>query len=104
MSIRPRFYTLSQVARLLGVHYETVARWVRAGKFPAVKLSTRKVIIPKEKFDALVSGELPFQKKQEAPPIGSPKRWLKLAGTLTPKDAAMLRKLNEDLESVEEVD
>ena len=52
----PVYYTLSEVARMLGVHYETAARWGRTGKLPGVKLSRRKVLVPKEKLDALLSG------------------------------------------------
>src|SRR5207249_4023638 len=51
MTERP-YYTLSEAAQVLGVHYETAARWARTGKLPSVKLSRRKVIVPKEKLDA----------------------------------------------------
>ena len=46
----PVVYSLTQAARVLGVHYETVARWVRTGKLQGVKLSRRKVVVPKEKL------------------------------------------------------
>jgi excisionase family DNA binding protein len=36
--------TLDQVAGRLGVHYQTVYRWVRSGKLPAVKIGTGYVV------------------------------------------------------------
>ena len=40
------YYSLAQAARVLGVHYETAARWARSGKLAAVRLSRRKVLVP----------------------------------------------------------
>ena len=51
----PVLYSLSQAAEVLGVHYESVARWVRTGKLAGVKLSRRKVVVPKEKRDAFLT-------------------------------------------------
>jgi excisionase family DNA binding protein len=95
-------YTLAEAAELLGVHYETVARWVRTGKLGGVKLSRRKVVIPKERLDALLAGSGPGR---EAPPlegVGSPQRWLALAGTLSPSEAEALRASTRDFELIEE--
>lgn len=89
------FYTLSEAAEVLGVHYETAARWVRSGKLPGVKLSRRKVIVPKETCDALLSGSLAVRKV--APSVdGPPRWWLPLVGTLTPKEADQLLALVQD--------
>ena len=96
------YYSLSEAAQVLGVHYETAARWVRSGKLPGVKLSRRKVIIPKEKCHALLSGESAASRKPVPLPFGSPLKWLALAGTLTSKEAAKLLEFAEDFEKVEE--
>lgn len=96
------FYTLSQAAQVLGVHYETVARWVRTGKLPGVRLSRRKVVVPKDKLNALLSGDSTAAGKVAPPAVGSPQRWLALIRTLTPKEAEKLRASVQDFEKVEE--
>ncbi len=90
MGSRPErsYYTLAEAADALGVHYETAARWVRSGKLPGVKLSRRKVIVPKEKCDALMSGTLHEAKKGPW--------WRPLIGTLTPQEAEGLRAVVEE--------
>lgn len=102
MPAKRAFYTLAEAAQVLGVHYKTAARWVRTGKLPGVKLSRRKVVVPKDKCHALLSGKLPRMKKDNLP-FGSPKRWLALAGTLTPEEADQIMKsVEECFERVEE--
>lgn len=96
------FYTLSEAAQILGVHYETAARWVRTGKLPGIRVSKKKVLVPKEGFDAFLK-EGP-RNGPDALPFGSPKKWLFLAGTLTPKEAAQLRESLKDFEVVDEED
>lgn len=90
------FYTLAQVAQIVGVHYETVARWVRTGKLRGVKLSRRKVVVPKEQLDAFLAGV--------ATAAGSVQRWMALIRTLTPQEAEKLRASTQDFEQVEEAD
>lgn len=94
-------YTLSETAQVLGVHYETAARWVRAGKLAGVKLSRRKVVVPKENLDAFLSAESPAPAKDKPPPLGSPQRWMSLIGTLTAKEAERLMASVDDFEKVE---
>jgi excisionase family DNA binding protein len=96
-------YSLAEVAQLLGVHYETVARWVRAGKLRGIKLSRRKVVVAKEELDALLAGDARGAGKA-APAIGSPQRWLALIRTLTPYEAEKLRASVQDFEQVEAED
>jgi excisionase family DNA binding protein len=96
-------YTLAQAAEVLGVHYETVARWVRSGKLPGVRLSRRKVLVPKQACELLLSsGSAAIAKR--GPQVGSPQCWLALVGTLTPKEAAKLRVLAQDFEELEDED
>ena len=94
------YCTLSEAAAMLGVHYETAARWVRSGKLNAIRLSRRKVLVPKAECRALLSGA-PGGSDQA---VGAPHRWMRLVGTLTPKEAARLRALTSDFEEVEEVE
>ena len=98
----PVVYSLSQAAHVLGVHYETVARWVRTGKLQGVKLSRRKVVVTKEKLDAFLAEQ--GNKDQSGPrtEAGSPQWWLALVGTLTPEEAQALRASAQDFEKVEE--
>lgn len=96
----PVLYSLTQVAEVLGVHYEAVARWVRTGKLAGVKLSRRKVVVPKEKLDAFLAGSGPQQGPRWE--VGSSQRWLALVGTLTPEEAALLRRSAEDFEKIDE--
>src|SRR5438067_10870276 len=103
LATEPVYYSLSEAARLLGIHYETAARWVRTGKLPGVKLSRRKVVVPKEKLDAFLAGEGNAAGKKAALPFGSPQRWLALAGTLTHEEAEqILASVEEVFEQVEE--
>ena len=96
----PVLYSLAQAAEVLGVHYETAARWVRTGKLAGVKLSRRKVVVPKEKLDAFVAGAA--SEPEPGSELGSPRRWLSLVGTLTPEEAALLRRSAQDFEQIEE--
>jgi excisionase family DNA binding protein len=96
----PVLYSLAQAAEVLGVHYETAARWVRTGKLAGVKLSRRKVVVPKEKLDAFLAGTAPQPEPRSE--LGSPRRWLALVGTLTPEEAALLRRSVEDFEKIDE--
>lgn len=88
---------MSQAARVLGVHYETVARWAHSGQLPAVRVSRRKVLVPKEKCAAILSGGLGAGYE-----VGTIQRWLPLIGTLSPREAARLRELAQDFEKVED--
>jgi len=96
------FYSLSQAAELLGIHYETAARWARSGKLPVVRLSRRKTLIPKQRIDALLGGGV--ENPAAGQGIGGLQQWLPWIGTLTPKEAARLRAFAEDFESVEKED
>lgn len=91
------YYSLSQAARILGVHYETAARWARSGKLAAVRLSRRKVLVPKEKCAAILSSGLGAVSE-----VGTIQRWLPLIGTLSRGEAARLRELTKDFEKVDE--
>jgi excisionase family DNA binding protein len=101
-------YSISETAHTLGVHYETVARWVRTGKLAGVKLSRRKVLVPKKNLEAfLAAGTNDASKTSRGlkpGSTGSPQRWLALAGTLTSKEAGRLRESILDFELVEEGD
>ncbi len=83
----------------MGVHYETAARWARSGKLAAVRLSRRKVLVPKEKCAAILSSG-----PGAVSEVGTIQRWLPLIGTLTPREAARLRELANDFEKVEDGD
>jgi excisionase family DNA binding protein len=102
MPSRGDYFTLTQVAELLGIHYETAARWVRTGKLPGVKLSRRKVVVPKESLDVLLGRMTAGPQSGTEPAVGSPQRWLTLVGTLTAEEAAALRASLADFERVEE--
>jgi excisionase family DNA binding protein len=96
------YYTLTQAAGLLGVHYDTVARWVRTGKLAGVKLSPRRVVIPKERLDAYLAGDEPAADTGGGLTGGSPQAWLALAGTLTDEEAEqILAYVEERFEQVE---
>ena len=98
----PTYYTLAEAARVLGIHYETAARWARTGKLRAVKLSRRKVVVPREGCEALLSGGAPGPPPQ---PVGSSEWWLPLIGTLTPREGAAVRAaVSELFEQVEDLD
>src|SRR5947209_10099048 len=97
----PVFYSLSEAAQMLGVHYETVARWVRTGKLPGVKLSRRKVVVPKDRLEAFLRGDH-GSGGQNPPAIESRQQWLDLVGTLTPEEAQFLRASRQEFDKVEE--
>jgi excisionase family DNA binding protein len=51
MSQKPQYYTVGDVARILGVDEETVRRWCRLGKIPGVKRFGREYRIPRISID-----------------------------------------------------
>lgn len=54
---RPRFYSVSQVAALLGMSAMTIYRAIEAGEFPAVKVRGRW-IVPAKAVDAMEDAAL----------------------------------------------
>jgi excisionase family DNA binding protein len=97
-------YSLAEAAEMLGVHYETAARWVRTGKLEGVKLSRRKVVVPKEKLDAFIAGDTLRSGPNKTLEAGSPGRWMALVRTLTPAEAKALRHSAQVFEKVDEED
>jgi hypothetical protein len=68
-----------------------------------VKLSRRKVIVPKEQLAAFLSGATALPHIPSGAPIGSVERWLPLAGTLTPEECEqILAFVEESFENIEE--
>jgi excisionase family DNA binding protein len=98
----PTVYSLAQAAQVLGVHYETVARWVRTGRLAGVKLSRRKVVVPKENLDAFLARRGNGDGSHSPTLPGLPQWWLGLVGTLTPDEAQALRASAQDFEKLEE--
>ena len=49
----PRFYSVAQVAEMLGMSSMTVYRAINAGEFPAVRIRGR-LIVPAKAVDAMV--------------------------------------------------
>lgn len=47
-----RLLTVREVAQLLGVSTETILRWTRAGKLPAIRLSSNALRFREEDLDA----------------------------------------------------
>ena len=68
------------------------AKAQRAGKSAPPKLSRRKAAARKQRIPAL------FSKEWASLPVGHPKRWLALAGTLTHEEAEFLRKSKRDFD------
>ena len=51
----PRFYSVAQVARMLGMSPMTVYRAINAGEFPAVRIRGR-LIVPAKAVEAMADG------------------------------------------------
>jgi excisionase family DNA binding protein len=49
-----QFFTLSEVAEMLGVHYNTVYRWVTAKKLPTYQFG-RDLKVKKDDLDAFIT-------------------------------------------------
>lgn len=54
MTEEKQFYTMHEIAKILTVDYNTVYRWVRAGKIKAVKLNSI-VRVSSEAFNEFVN-------------------------------------------------
>lgn len=48
----PRFYSVSEVARMLGTSEMTLYRAIKAGQFPAIRIRGR-LIVPAKVLDAM---------------------------------------------------
>jgi excisionase family DNA binding protein len=57
---RPRFYSVSQVARIFGMSKVTVYRAIADGDFPAVKVRNR-LIIPAQAIEAMAEAAVQSQ-------------------------------------------
>ena len=56
----PRFYSVAQVARMLGMSTMTVYRAIAAGEFPAVKVRGR-LIVPARALEAMAEAAVAEQ-------------------------------------------
>ena len=54
MTEEKQFYTMHEIANILAVDYNTVYRWIKAGKLKAVKLNSI-VRVSKEAFNEFVN-------------------------------------------------
>jgi excisionase family DNA binding protein len=54
MTEEKQFYTMHEIANMLSVEYNTVWRWIKAGKLESVKLNSI-VRVSKEAFEKFVS-------------------------------------------------
>lgn len=50
---RVQFYSLAEIAPIIGVSYRTLQRWIKAGKLPAKKVGGRWKITEKSLFEWL---------------------------------------------------
>lgn len=56
----PRFYSVAEMARILGMSPMTVYRAINAGEFPAVRIRGR-LIVPARAVDALIEAAVAEQ-------------------------------------------
>ena len=56
----PRFYSVAEVARMLGMSTMTVYRAIAAGEFPAVKVRSR-LIVPARAIEAMTEAAVADQ-------------------------------------------
>ncbi len=129
---RSDFYTLAEAAEVLGVHYETAARWARSGKLESVKISRKKVLIPVRNCRRLLRSSRPdtlanphgndpwaglvgqtsaeqdeqlrqIKAEMDELPFGHPAKWLKLAGMITDEEGdQIMAAVEEAFEVVED--
>ncbi len=59
-SAEPRFYSVAQVARMLGTAPVTLYRAIRAGEFPAVRIRGR-LIVPAKAIEAMAEAAVAEQ-------------------------------------------
>jgi excisionase family DNA binding protein len=52
--IESEFYNVKEAAEMLRMKTPTVRLWVREGKLRSVKISTQKILIPREDVRALI--------------------------------------------------
>jgi excisionase family DNA binding protein len=52
---KPDFYSVGQVADLLGVHVNTVVRWANAGRLPCVRTVGNQRRFPRDVVDRWVA-------------------------------------------------
>jgi excisionase family DNA binding protein len=62
MTEEKQFYTMHEIANILTVDYNTVYRWIKAGKLKAVKLNSI-VRVSKEAFNEFVKGPKDIQER-----------------------------------------
>ena len=54
MEQKPIYYTIEEVANILKVNPESVRRWVRAKKLPAIKLGDKYIRIESSDLDSFI--------------------------------------------------
>ena len=61
----PRFYSVAEVARMLGTSQMLLYRAINAGEFPAVRIRGR-LIVPAKALDAMVESAMASQSVVDA--------------------------------------
>jgi excisionase family DNA binding protein len=77
--------TARAVAEHLGVSSETILRWVRAGKIPAVRLPSGQVRFRKDEIDGWLIERATPGRGSVSHPAGTPPG-CRLAASATPED------------------
>lgn len=49
-----KLLTIAQISQALGTHPETVRRWIRTGKLPALKASKRTIRVRSDVIESLL--------------------------------------------------
>lgn len=58
---------ISEIAKRLGYHRDTIKRWIRNGQFPGYMPSPGEYVVTRQMFDRYLDGEfVPARRDEEA--------------------------------------
>lgn len=63
-------YTITEAAKIIGVCSKVASQMVTAGKLPCIRISDRKIVIPKDALDQWLKDAVQWPAKESREQVG----------------------------------